>query len=110
MKKEYRIKKSQEIDRVFKAKKRIGNVYFVIYQYYNKETVSFRVALSIGRKYGNAVSRNKIKRQVRSILHENMNLLKKLDYVIVIKPDAKNLSFDEIKNMIINMLEKEVKK
>ena len=108
IKKEYRIKKSQEIEKVIKARKSTGNNYFVIYRYNNLETVNYRCALSIGKKYGNAVMRNKIKRRIRSIIRENVSLLKKLDYVIVIKPIAINLSYEEMKEMLIKLLEKEV--
>ena len=110
IKKEYRIKKEKEIDKVFKAKKSVGNKFFVIYQIKNDETNHFRFALSIGKKYGNAVSRNKIKRRIREIIRLNLNLLKNKDYVLVVKPTARNLNFEEIEKNILFLLKREENK
>lgn len=102
MKKQYRIKKSKEIDAVIKEKKRYGNKYFVVYYKVNEEQ-HFRFAISIGRKYGKAVERNKIKRQIRSVFR-NLNKSFSYDYVVVVKTNAKNLNFTEIKNNLENLI------
>lgn len=105
--KEYRIKKTKEIDKIIKAKKSVGNKYFVIYQLKNDETNHFRFALSIGKKYGNAVSRNKMKRRLREIIRKNTSLLKNKDYLFVVKPSSKDLEFEQIEKMIIGLLIRE---
>lgn len=88
----------------------VGNKYFVIYKMENVETPHFRFALSIGRKYGIAVLRNKMKRRVREIIKKNINLIKNMDYVFVIKPASIELSFEEIEKNIIYLLKKEENK
>ncbi len=108
--KTYSIKKSQEIEKIIKMKNSVGNKYFVIYKMDNVETSHFRFALSIGKKYGIAVLRNKMKRRVREIIRNNINLLKKMDYVFVIKPASNELDFQEIENNIIYLLKKEESK
>lgn len=109
MKKQFRIKKSKEIDAIIKNKKSYGNSFFVIY-YKENQIEHFRFAMSIGRKYGNSVKRNLIKRQIRAIIR-NLRNLANVDYVIVVKPKAGNLSYQEIKtsleNLIIKVNEKE---
>ena len=111
IKKEYSIKKNLEIEKIIKEKNSVGNKYFVIYKRVNKETTHFRFALSIGKKYGIAVKRNLMKRRVREIIKNNINLMNNdLDYVFVIKPLSSELDFKEIENNIIYLLKKEENK
>lgn len=106
MKKQYRVKKQSEIDAVFNNKKQSGNGQFSVF--IKKNTLSyFRYGLSIGKKYGNAVSRNKIKRQVRSVIRLNKTeIIGGYDFIIVIKPRANQLTYNEIEDTIIKILKK----
>ena len=52
MKKEYRIKKSKEIEEVLKNKKYASNPYFSIYIKENNENHHFRYAISVNKKIG----------------------------------------------------------
>lgn len=106
IKKEYRIKKNQEIDKVIKKRNSVGNKNFVIYKLKNNEADHYRIALSIGKKYGYAVLRNKIKRQIRSVIRNNKDLIDNYDYVIVIKPAASNLNYTNINDDICMLLKK----
>ncbi|MCR1809301.1 ribonuclease P protein component [Haploplasma modicum] len=105
MKKEYIIKKKSEIDQLFKSKLKSYNKYFMIFLKKSNLNVNFRFAMSIGKKYGNAVERNKIKRQIRSIIRLNQGSIKvDSDFVIVIRPNANILSYQEIESLIIELL------
>ena len=105
MKKKYIIKKKSEIDSLFKSKDKRGNSYFVIFKNNEVENVNFKFAISIGKKYGNAVARNKIKRQVRSIIRENQNFIDQTsEFVIVIKPSANELQYHEINKYLEKLL------
>ena len=106
MKKEFRIKKTKEIDSIIKAKHSVGNKYFVIYKAKNNETSHFRFAISIGRKYGIAVERNLMKRRIREIIR-NINP-NNYDYVIVVKKASSELSFDEINQNLLNLFKRGV--
>jgi ribonuclease P protein component len=107
MKKRYRIKKSSEIDAIFKKKNIKGDSYFAVYQDTDLEAKHFRFALSIGRKYGNAVERNLCKRRLRMIILElsKQFIFNKL-FVIVIKPAVRELDYQEMKERLTNILEK----
>lgn len=105
MKRKYIIKNKREIDSLFKSKHKRGNSYFVIFNKKNTENVNFRFAMSIGTKYGNAVERNKIKRQVRSIIREFKDFINiENNFVIVIRPQSNKLQYNEISNYIKELL------
>lgn len=105
MKKEYRIKKQQEMDKIFKTGKKFkSNNFMLVYKNANEE--HFRFAISIGSKFGNAVERNKIKRQIRAIISKNKQCLKKYLFIIVVKPNEEKQDFIQIENELINNLKK----
>ncbi len=104
MKKQFRVKKSKEIDAIIKNKKSYGNRFFVVY-YKENDKKHFRFAISIGRKYGKAHERNLIKRQIRMIF-QNLNIKSNIDYVVVVRPQAKNLKYLEIEETLKNLIKK----
>ncbi len=106
MKKEYRIKKSQEIEKVLRAKKSVGNKYFVVYKMANKNFTHYRVALSVGKKYGIAVKRNEMKRRLRHIIRDTSSCLDSMDIFIVAKPSSNDLSFEQIEKEVLYLLNK----
>jgi len=104
MKKEYRIKKNEEIDLIFKQKRSVGNANLVIYYQVNSQK-NFRFAISIGKKYGKAVQRNQAKRQIRSIIQQNKLLISQdINFVIVVKPPLRALDFQLKQQNLINLL------
>ena len=97
MKKQYRVKKNQEIELILKENKRYSNPYFSMYKKKNQETSHLRYAISVGKKIGNAVVRNKIKRQVTSIIDNlNLNLNTNTDVFIIVRPKVKELKYEEM--------------
>ena len=97
MNKQYRVKKTIEIEKILKEKNFSGNSYFSVYKRKNPETSHFRYAISVGKKLGNAVVRNKIKRQIRAILNElNIDLNKNIDVFIIAKVKILDISYQEM--------------
>lgn len=104
MKRIYSIKSKEELDLVFKEKKSVGNGYFAIY-YTSNDLPHFKYAISIGRKYGNAVKRNQAKRRLRYIVSTYKDKIKQnYKFVIVVKPQSNTLSFQEIQSNITKLL------
>ena len=107
MNKKYIIKKNEEIHNIIKIGKKLINKYFVIYKKDN--TLSFnRFCVSVSKKYGNAVLRNKIKRQIKDILMKN-TIKDNNDYVIIIRNELINLSYKDKDESLLNLLKGEIK-
>lgn len=105
MKKQYRVKKNDEIVEILKERKIMAGADFVIYHKENREEEHYRYAISVPKKYGNAVERNLIKRRVRSAVR-NLEIKNHLDFFIIIKTTAKNLSYEDISAEINSILKR----
>lgn len=103
--KKYRVKKNEEISKIISLKNSKGNAYFVIYKNEDYSNEHFRYAVSVSKKYGNAVERNKIKRRVRAII-DSQNIKPQFNLIIIIRPTVKNLSFEEIQKAVIEILKR----
>jgi ribonuclease P protein component len=99
LKKVYRIKKSNEIQQLIRRKTTVGNSYFILYYTKNHECINYRYALSVPKKFGNAVKRNLMKRRIREIIKVN-SFLDEFDFFVVVKPKARDLDFSEIKKLV----------
>lgn len=97
MKKQYRVKKSNEIESILKEKRYFSNMYFSVYKRKNPETSHFRYAISVGKKIGNAVTRNRVKRQIRAIVDTmNLKIEQNTDVFIIAKGKILDLSLSLI--------------
>lgn len=106
MNKELRIKKNEEFSRIMKERHSIASDCFILY-YSSKQLDRVRVGISVSKKLGNAVVRNKIKRQVRSMAQSVIDFdLYNKDMIIIVRKDY--LDFDYAYNCCD--LEKLVKK
>ena len=107
MKKEQRVKKDSEFQAVFKKGKSFGNRQFVIYFLKKDKQQAFRIGLSVGKKVGNAVVRNRVKRYVRQAFIELTPRLKcDFDFVIIARTPVADFSFKEVKSSLLHILKK----
>ena len=106
MKKENRIKKRKEFNYIFKN----GEVYsskFVNLLVTSSWLNKYKVGFSSGKKVGNAVTRNKVKRRIKEAVYASRDLLKvKTNYIFVAKSNSSEASFDEIKSCVEYLLTK----
>lgn len=102
MKKKFRLKKSHEIAKVVLNKQRFAGQHYTIY--YMKRDDGVKIAISAGKKYGNAVERNYAKRVIREILRPYLKKLPSYSLVIVVKETSKKLSFIEKKESLEKIL------
>jgi ribonuclease P protein component len=90
-----RLSRSGDFDRVYREGNSRGNRFLVLYSFAERDDDSgegARLGLSVGRKIGKAVTRNKVKRAVCEAFWELSDGLEAgQDYVIVARPGVEGL-------------------
>ena len=96
-----RLSRSAEFDRVYRQGRSKGNRFLVLYTFPRSEEDAAsgpeeagpRLGLSVSRKVGGAVDRSRVKRCLREAFWaEAERLPAGSDYVVVARPDARELS------------------
>ncbi len=104
MKKVNIIKESKDFTKIIKSNKPFKMKEFVIYS-----TISgldyYKFGLSVSKKVGNAVIRNKIKRQLKSII-DKKHYKKGLKCIIIVRKDFLDYKFEEVEKDLFFAFEK----
>ena len=104
MNKRQRIKKNEDFQKVFKKGKSFANRQFVVYCLKKEDQTEFRIGLSVGKKVGNAVTRNQIKRYIRqTFLELKDDVRQDMDYVIIARNQAATFRFSRNKEKLWSM-------
>lgn len=105
MNKRQRIKKNNEFQKVFKDGKSFANRQFIVYRYIKEEQTEFRIGLSVSKKIGNAVTRNRVKRYIRQVFLELQDEVRSnSDYIIIARKQAALMDFHETKKSLQHVL------
>ena len=90
-----RLSRSAEFERVYRQGRSKGNRYLVLYAFAREDDGDDsgpRLGLSVSRRVGGAVERNRIKRVLREAFWaEAERLPSGADYVVVARPDVREL-------------------
>lgn len=103
---EARIRKTREFDNVFKNGCKFVEKNVVVYYHPNSEPLS-RLGVIVPKRVGNAVTRNKVKRQVREIFRINRdNLSAGVDIVVIARKKAGGAGYLRMKEELLGCFEK----
>lgn len=95
MKKINILKDSKEFDRIIKTNKSYKYKDYIIYIEKGTNEV-YKFGLSVGKKIGNAVRRNKVKRQLKSIISEK-DYQNDFNCIIIVGKGINERSYKEMK-------------
>jgi ribonuclease P protein component len=88
-----RLSRSAEFERVYRQGRSTGNRYLVLYAFPNPSARGPRLGLSVSRKVGGAVERNRVKRLLREAFARlEPELDPAQDVVVVARPSALELA------------------
>lgn len=97
------IKSSNEYTEIINNSEAKRNKYFSIY--YRNNNKNNRYGITVPKKTGNAVIRNKTKRRIKNIIDNNKNTIQNgYDYVIIVRKGIIDLTYKEIEQELLNLL------
>ncbi|HHU77767.1 MAG: ribonuclease P protein component [Caldicoprobacterales bacterium] len=106
MKKKYRLRRNKEFQYAYRKGKSLGHPLLVLI-YRKTRKPQIRIGFSVSRKFGKAVQRNRIKRQLREILRLQLQQLEQgYDIVFVVRKEAGGASYKELEKAVYNLLKR----
>ena len=107
MRKYETVKSKQDFNNLIHQGQFIKNKYYIIYYLPSNKPYN-RYGIAVSTKLGHAVIRNKLKRQLRVIIHDNKKLFQiSKDYIIMIRKTCLDLTFSEMNNEFINLMKEQ---
>ena len=106
MNKRYRLRNNADFQKVYKYGRSLANKYLVL-KYKRADFSILRFGFSISKKYGNAVLRNRIRRQLKDILQKRILLVKSgYDIVFLVRQESRNATYTELVQAVDNLLKR----
>lgn len=104
MKKINTVKKNLDFSRIIKENKPYKTKQYIIYIERTKQD-RYHFGISVSKKVGNAVVRNKIKRQIKSII-DKKDYKNDFNCIIIVRKNFLNNSYLENENQLLEVLKK----
>lgn len=95
MKKKYRICRNEEFQTILHKRKFINKSGITVY-YERRKEAHPRFGFAVPKKMGNAVLRNKTKRQLREMIRD-LTIIEDFDYIVMVRKSYYERSFEENK-------------
>ncbi|OEF97315.1 ribonuclease P protein component [Desulfuribacillus alkaliarsenatis] len=104
----HRLSNNKDFVTIYKKGKSFANRYFVLYIYKHAKSLDpFRLGVSVSKKVGNAVVRNRIKRLVKEVfLSKKDSLPTGYDFVIIARNAASTIDYQKTNETIEILLKK----
>jgi ribonuclease P protein component len=104
--KKWRINKGKEYGYIYKNGKRITGKYIIVFIKENNLDHN-RFGIVTSKKIGNAVTRNRAKRQLREVIRKNIQIIRPgYNLVIIARFNMKESSFDLIEKDFLRIMKK----
>ncbi len=101
-----RLTKNFEYIKVYQAGRRWSSPFFTVYIKENGLDTT-RLGVSVSKRIGNSVVRNRIKRRLKEVFKKNTKKIKKgFDVVISAKKPARDADFWVVEKEVINLLKR----
>ena len=97
------IKSSREYTEIINSSRSKKSKYFSVY--YRKNNDSNKYGITVPKKTGTAVTRNKIKRRIKNIIDNNKKVVHNgYDYVIIVKKGILDLTYKQVEEELLKLI------
>lgn len=105
--KKYRLAKREDFHKVYRYGKSVANHQFVLYYLPKTGQGEFRLGLSISKKVGNAVVRNRLRRVIKEIVRLNIDRITGgYDYIIIVRKPCAEMNYKELEKSLFHVFRK----
>lgn len=106
--KDWRINRSRQYSFIYKSGRRHVGKYLILFVVRNHIQEN-RFGIVTSKKTGNAVTRNKAKRQIREVIRKNrLGLPQGYDLAVVARYNIREASFEQIESDFVRLIRKAV--
>ncbi|KMT21743.1 ribonuclease P protein component [Clostridium cylindrosporum] len=106
MKSEERIKRNSHFRYIYNRGKSISNDTLVLYTLKNKKDIN-RVGISVSKKVGNSVIRNKVKRLIRESYRVNSESFNKgYDFIFIARQRSASADYNKVESAMKHLMRK----
>ncbi|MGE5701518.1 MAG: ribonuclease P protein component [Clostridia bacterium] len=103
----HRLKKNEEFQEIFQKGKSAANRQFIVYSSGSFGHQRFRAGISVSKKLGNAVVRNRVKRLVKeAIASMEEQIPNGIDMVIIARPGTELLTYHSLRSSLQHALKR----
>lgn len=105
--KKNRLTKREYFDKVYRHGKSTANHQFVLYYKARPEQETFRLGVSVSKKLGNAVVRNRIRRMLKEIVRLNAARIPGgYDLIIIARKPAAEMDYHDMEKSVLHVLKR----
>lgn len=105
MKKAFRVKKNEDFQWILKNGQYFANRQFVVYYIYETGRKQFCFGISVGKKLGHAVLRNRIKRKIRACIRDyQAEIPNNIKMIVMARNGCINLSHEDFEKGFVHLL------
>ncbi|WP_025681309.1 ribonuclease P protein component [Paenibacillus massiliensis] len=107
MQRKLRLRNRADFGRVYRHGKSFANHQLVVYWFRKKEVDQFRVGISVSKKIGNAVVRNRMRRLIKEIMrHHEHEIIDHIDLIFIVRKGAVSMSYQNLEKSVLHVLRK----
>lgn len=109
MQKELRLKRKQDFRKVYTYGKSVANRELVLFIKENPQLQSYRFGISVSKKIGNAVVRNRVKRYIKEVIRlfiDKHDLQQHKDFVIIARKPTATMEFGQFERSVKDIFRK----
>jgi ribonuclease P protein component len=107
MHKQHRLAKREDFNKVFRFGKSVANQQFVLYHLTKPEHEFFRLGVSVSKKIGNAIVRNRLRRIMKEIVRLNKSgITLTADFILIARKPVLEMDYHQIESSMLHVLKK----